>query len=232
MRGFKLSTPSDEDSGSPFSEAELKIIFGPAFEPWAKKYPHRWFGPILGLFSGARITEIAQLRVEDITTEDGVAGFYVRAAHNKQSIKNKPTRRFVPLAKPVLDAGFLDYAAEVKKSGHMQIFPNLPNSTGLGFGRQLSRQFSAYIKKNGITEKGQGFHGFRHTIATGLDRLGVTQNAIAAITGHARDGSVLSKFYIDRKTLSDRVSTLAKFSPKVEFPAYEKGLFSHQIGIG
>jgi len=187
---------------------------------------------MLGLFSGARITEIAQLRVEDITTEDGVAGFYVRAAHNKQSIKNKPTRRFVPLAKPVLDAGFLDYAAEVKKSGHMQIFPNLPNSTRLGFGRQLSRQFSAYIKKNGITEKGQGFHGFRHTIATELDRLGVTQNAIAAITGHARDGSVLSKFYIDRKTLSDRVSTLAKFSPKVEFPAYEKGLFSHQIGIG
>lgn len=229
LKGFKLSTPSEEDSGSPFSEAELKIIFGSSFEPWAKKYPHRWFGPMLGLYSGARVTEIAQLRVEDIETIDGVAGFNVRAANAQQSIKNKPTRRFVPLAQPVVNAGFLDYIEEVKKSDHKQIFPDLPNSTGLGFGRQLSRQFSAYIKKNGITEKGQGFHGFRHTIATELDRAGVTQNAIAALTGHARDGSVLSKFYIDRKTLPDRVSTLAKFSPPVVFPAYTSGQFCEQL---
>lgn len=231
VKGFKLATPSDEDSGSPFSPDELKIIFGPAFEPWAKKYPHRWFGPMLGLFSGARVTEIAQLRVEDIATEDGIAGFYVRAGHDQQSVKNKPTRRFVPLAKPVLDAGFLDYVDEVKKSGHVQIFPNLPNSTGLGFGRQLSRQFSAYIKKNGIAAKGQGFHGFRHTIATELDRLGASQSAIAAITGHAREGSVLSKFYIDRKTLPDRVQTLAKFLPSVEFPAYTPTQFEEVINM-
>ncbi len=86
LKGFKLSTPSDEDSGSPFSEAELKIIFGQAFEPWAKKYPHRWFGPMLGLYSGARVTEIAQLRVEDIEVVDGVAGFHVRAANASQSL--------------------------------------------------------------------------------------------------------------------------------------------------
>lgn len=230
LKGFKLSTPSDEDSGSPFSEAELNIIFGPAFETWAKKYPHRWFGPILGLYSGARVTEIAQLRVVDIEVIDGVAGFHVRAADASQSVKNKNSRRFVPLAQPVLDAGFLTYIEEVKKAGLTQIFPNLPNSTGLGFGRQLSRQFSDYIKRNGITAKGQGFHGFRHTFATELDRLGISENAIAAITGHAKSGSVLSKFYIDRKSLADRVSTLASFSPKVQLPRYKKDFFSRQIG--
>jgi len=131
----------------------------------------------------------------------------------------------------VLDAGFLTYVDEVKKAGHAQIFPNLPNSTGLGFGRQLSRQFSDYIKRNGITAKGQGFHGFRHTFATELDRVGVSENAIAAITGHAKSGSVLSKFYIDRKTLNDRVSTLSKFSPAVDLPVYASMQFGKVVSM-
>ncbi len=179
-----IATPDADDTGEPFTDDQLKAIFDPmAFPAWAKKYPHRWFGPMLGLYSGARVNEIAQLRVEDIDTIDGVPGFFVRQGGKGQSVKNKNSRRFVPLAKPVIDAGFLVYIDEVRQARHAQIFPHLPNSTGLGFGRQLSRQFSVYIKRQGITAKGQGFHGFRHTIASRLDEAGVSASAIAAITG-------------------------------------------------
>ncbi|MEB1723167.1 integrase, partial [Xanthomonas campestris pv. campestris] len=103
-----ISTPDSEDTGSPFTDAELKAIFDPVeFPKWASKYPHRWFGPILGLYSGARVNEIAQLRLEDIDTIDGVPGFFVRKIGKKQSIKNKHSRRFIPLAQPVIEAGFL-----------------------------------------------------------------------------------------------------------------------------
>ncbi len=82
-----ISTPDSEDTGSPFTDAELKAIFDPVeFPKWASKYPHRWFGPILGLYSGARVNEIAQLRLEDIDTIDGVPGFFVRKIGKKQSI--------------------------------------------------------------------------------------------------------------------------------------------------
>lgn len=103
-----VSTPDSEDTGSPFTDAELKAIFDPVeFPKWASKYPHRWFGPILGLYSGARVNEIAQLRLEDIDTIDSVPGFFVRKIGKKQSIKNKHSRRFIPLAQPVIDCGFL-----------------------------------------------------------------------------------------------------------------------------
>ncbi|CEE88735.1 Integrase (fragment) [Xanthomonas citri pv. citri] len=40
-----ISTPDSEDTGSPFTDAELKAIFDPVeFPKWALKYPHRWFG--------------------------------------------------------------------------------------------------------------------------------------------------------------------------------------------
>lgn len=221
-----ISTPDSEDTGSPFTDAELKAIFDPVeFPAWASKYPHRWFGPILGLYSGARVNEIGQLRLEDIDTIDGVPGFFVRQGGKGQSVKNKNSRRFVPLAQPVIDCGFLDYVEEARQAGVERLFPDLPNSTGLGYGRQLSRQFSVYIKRQGVSEKGQGFHGFRHTIASKLDEAGVSASAIGALTGHGTGQTVLEKFYIDRRSLPDRVATLAKLGVLAELPAYEIGQF-------
>lgn len=227
---YPVSAPEEEDKGEPFTADELGRIFGPNFKPWAAEYPHRWFGVALGLYSGARVAEIGQLRVEDIQQERGVHGFMVRSAAPGQRVKNKSSRRFLPFAQPVLDAGILDYLEDVKTAGHVRLFPHLPNSTGLGFGRALSKQFSTYIKRQGITTKGQGFHGFRHTIASELDRAGVSEAAIAAITGHSRKGgSVLVKHYIDRSTIQDRVATLAKFVPPVALPAYQRGQFAESL---
>ena len=221
-----VATPNVEDKGEPFTDAQLQAIFDPVeFPKWARKYPHRWFGPILGLYSGARVNEIAQLRVSDIESIDGIPGFHVRRSASDQSVKNKASRRFVPLAQAVIDAGFLTYVEEARRAGHVQLFPNLPNSTGLGYGRQLSRQFSAYIKQRGITAKGQGFHGFRHTFASNLDKAGASGSAIGALTGHGTGQAVLEKFYIDRRTLPDRLATLEKFAPRVGIPAYQAGKF-------
>lgn len=222
-----ISTPDAEDKGSPFTDAELQAIFDPVeFPKWASKYAHRWFGPILGLYSGARVNEIAQLRLEDIDTIDGVPGFFVRQGGKGQSIKNRNSRRFVPLAKPVIESGFLEYVEEARARGDEQLFPDLPNSTGLGFGRQLSRQFSVYIKRQGIAAKGQGFHGFRHTMASRLDEAGVSASAIAAITGHGTGQTILEKFYIDRRSLPDRVATLTRFTPPISLPMYDSTHFS------
>lgn len=77
--------PDAEDTGEPFTDAQLQAIFDPvAFPAWAKKYPHRWFGPILRLYSGARVKEITQLCVGDIDTIDGIPGFFVRDARRTE----------------------------------------------------------------------------------------------------------------------------------------------------
>jgi len=234
-RAMNISV-DDEESGRPFTDEELKKIFGSTFEPWAKKSPHRWFGPMLGLYTGARVTEIAQLYVEDVTQEDNIWGIIINDRFYGQKLKNKPSRRFIPLAKQILDAGFLDYVEEVKKMGLVRLFPHLPAGmktgtkelNGAGYGRQLSRQFGEYLKKLNV-EKGVAFHAFRHLLATKLDRAQKTEKQIARITGHWIKGSVLLRHYIDKQTLPERVETLKAFTTSVSFPAYTTGQFSQSL---
>ncbi|MCE4352190.1 integrase, partial [Xanthomonas hortorum pv. cynarae] len=92
-----------------------------------------------------------------------------------------------------------------------------------------SRQFSVYIKRQGVSEKGQGFHGFRHTIASKLDEAGVSASAIGALTGHGTGQTVLEKFYIDRRSLPDRVATLAKLKELPALPTYERSQFEENL---
>lgn len=66
MRGFKVaknSTTSKARKASRlFTNDHLaKIFAAETFVPWACEHPHRWWCPILTLYTGARINEIAQL---------------------------------------------------------------------------------------------------------------------------------------------------------------------------
>ena len=227
----EIDTSTDLDTGRAFTQDELNKIFAPSnFVPWAMKYPHRWWGPILGLYSGARVNEIGQLFVDDIREINGAWGMFLWKNARGQKIKNKASIRFVPLARPVLEAGFLAFVEAQRAAGHERLFPDLPPGTrkdgtpnGKGFGKQLSKQFAAYTKKLGI-EKGVAFHSFRHTMATRLAEAGVSQQDTALITGHAVNTQVptLAKHYIhiaDTATLPKRVETLAKFDAGVELDA-------------
>lgn len=230
-----INKGSSMETGRPFTDEELSLIFGPQFSSWAAKAPHRWWGPILGAYSGARLTEVAQLYLDDITQEAGVWGMHINNRFPGQKIKTKSSRRFVPLAQRVLDAGFLDFVEDMRATGHPRLFPHLPAGTaedgkpnGLGYGRQLSRQFGAYLTKLGV-EKGVAFHAFRHTVATRLDRAGVPLREIGALTGHAVPGTVLVKHYINPHTIPERLATVNRLSYPFDLPAYQPGQFSKSM---
>jgi len=218
---------AEDDTGRAFTQPELDAIFEPvAFAEWSAKYPHRFFAPLIGLFTGARITEVCQLYVDDVATEHDVPGFHIRKSKPGQKLKNKSSLRFIPIAQPLLDAGFLTFVEDMRKAGQERLFPHLPNNDGNGFGRQMSRQFSTYIKSQGVSDPGMGFHAFRHTMATRLDRAGVGHGTIARITGHGLSGGVLPKFYIDAPSLPERLEALAKFEAGVKLPVYQSGQFA------
>lgn len=232
----EIDTSTDLDTGRPFTTDELQAMFEPSrFKAWANS-PHRWWGPMIGLYTGARVTEVAQLYVEDVREVDGVWGLFFWKNTRGQKIKNKSSIRFVPLAQPLLDAGFPRFVEDMRKTGHPRLFPHLPAGTkkdgtpnGKGYGRQLSRQFGAYVKTVGV-EKGTGFHSFRHTLSTALAEQGVSERDIALITGHAVNSQVptLAKHYIhiaDTSTLPRRVEVLRAFEPGPALPRYRAGQF-------
>lgn len=215
-----------------FTTAELRTLFNPgAYINWAEKHPHRWWGPILGLYSGARVAEVAQLYVDDVDTvkaPDGspVVGFHIRNGKPDQRLKTRSSLRFVPLHPEVIAAGFLEFVADVKKAGHARLFPHLPFNAASGYGDQLSDQFRVYVQRQGLLDVGLGFHAFRHTFASVLGNEGLDDNLIGAVTGHIAGGGVLRKIYIHPPTLLARAATVAQFQPAVTLLKYEKGQFS------
>lgn len=238
-----IDMSTELDTGRAFSDDEVEALFEPVrFTAWAGQSPHRWWGTMLGLYTGARVNEVGQLYVDDVREVGGVWGVFFWKNGRNQKIKNKPSIRFVPLAQPLLDAGFLHFVEDMRRVGHPRLFPNLPAGTkadgmpnGKGYGRQLSRQFAAYAKTVGI-EKGTAFHSFRHTLSTMLAEAGVSSPDIAMITGRAVSGQVptLDRHYIhiaQAATLPKRVETLAKFRPSVGLQKYQSDQFADALRV-
>ncbi|OQP73072.1 integrase [Xanthomonas phaseoli pv. syngonii LMG 9055] len=230
-------------------EEELQRIFSPTtFPAWAKKYPHRWWLPMISLYTGARINELAQLKVADIVEEAKVWCIRIQKtvdadlAHkekgrSRQSLKGRAAIRTLPIPKPLLDAGFLDFLEDIKACGHPRLFPHLSagvnretGETNARYSQGAVNQFGAYMKTLGFG-KGIGAHAFRHTLATELHHKNVSDQDIALITGHSlrKNVPVLHDAYFHKKpklARAKQIKILAKYKPPVELPRYERGQFS------
>ena len=86
---------------------------GPVVSP-ASKY---WL-PILALFTGCRRKELAHLAAEnvDITTLGHPVLCITEERERGKRLKNKPSRRGVPLHSKLVALGFLDYALAIHKT--------------------------------------------------------------------------------------------------------------------
>jgi len=78
----------------PYDATDLKSIVG------SKAYQEltgakRWI-PLIALYSGGRLEEVAGLRVKDIRTDDGVT-FFAFEPHSERGLKTDSSRRNVPV---------------------------------------------------------------------------------------------------------------------------------------
>lgn len=133
----------------------------------------KWI-PLLCMFTGARIGEIAQLRIRDIRQERGV--WFVHIRHDvKAGLSTKSGKSRPAAVHRMLETiGFLDFLKrQSERAGgdeNAPLFPELtPNSRGQISG-EPSRWWRDYLTAIGIKQgaDGLGSHAFRHTLA---DRL-------------------------------------------------------------
>lgn len=240
-----------------FKDRDLRKIFDWShFVPWAMKYPHRWWCPILCLYTGARINEIAQLKLADIEFDNGAWAIHIQVTADddlvgqeiaaRQGVKGDSSLRRIPLPQRVVDAGFGEFIADMHACGHNRLFPHLSagvnRETGLPncrYSQAVQIQFGKYLKELGFA-KGVGFHAFRHTLASDLNDLGVPDADVALITGHALDSSVkiLRQFYQQQgERRPDSIQrrqkeALRQYRPEVELPIYKGGQFKKVLGRG
>lgn len=140
----------------------------------------RWV-PLLAAFTGARVTELTQLRKQDVRTENGRR--FIRITPDAGSVKTG-IYRDVPLHSQIVDLGF---GAFVDKAPDGPLF-FLANSTtsALSGARTVSGRLSEWLGSLQIVPPGvQPNHGWRHRFKTLGRELGYSDRVVDAICGHA-----------------------------------------------
>ncbi|SDG02712.1 hypothetical protein [Dyella sp. 333MFSha] len=106
-----------------FTRDELKRLFDPALRrEHCLTEPSKFWLPLLAIYTGARLRELAQLRVVDVRQIANVWGIDITA--DAGSLKNAASQRFVPLPDAIFNAGLLDYVQALTERSFDRLFPD------------------------------------------------------------------------------------------------------------
>lgn len=166
-----------------FTETEIQKLFNNRTA--MKKDWQKWI-PLILLYTGARVNEIASLYRDDVKQIDGVWVFDINENREDKRLKNIASRRIIPIHPQLIEAGLLKH---IKKfTDNQRIWPELTYGKD-GYGRNVSRWFNEKHKINlNIKDKTKTLHSFRHTFADELKQKRVPESLAAALLGHAGSG--------------------------------------------
>lgn len=165
---------------------------------WQSGQDAAYWLPLLGVFTGARISELAQLRTVDVETVDGVAVLRITNEAEGSSIKTEAGRRVVPVHHELERLGFLEYVASIRKARAVSLWPALRLAKGKA-GSYFSQWFSTLRKVDDETTL-PDFHSLRHTVRSKLSSAGVAEPTIDVLIGHEVKGSTGARTYTQRTT--------------------------------
>ena len=197
------------DRRDPFTDDELSQIFGlRGFVRPNSKRPNRYWMPLIALYTGARLEEIAQLYVEDIRKIDDFWCLDINEQGDKQ-VKSNASERVIPLHDELLGLGFIEFVEAQKSNGHDRLFPELTKGRD-GYGHSFQKWFGREKTKAGFPKLTKSFHSLRHTFIDRLRNLGVDEAKLAALAGHTNQSitSIYGKGY-EVSQLSGEVAKLS-----------------------
>jgi integrase len=145
--------------------------------------------PVMGAYTGARVTELAQLLCADITEEPEGWFLHFRITYPSwQSLKAPASRRKIPIHAEMIRLGLLDYLKAIGEAGHERLFPEAKWSELNHAGGNVANWFSKFKRDLGFGPSNT-FHGWRNSVETRLQRKRETQIIIDKYVGHKPEGS-------------------------------------------
>ncbi|WMW65702.1 site-specific integrase [Nitratidesulfovibrio liaohensis] len=180
----------------PFTTEELQRLFTPrSYLHATRQSPAYFWTPLIALFSGMRLEEIAQLLVTDIRLDEGVWCIDVNEAGDGKHVKTDAGKRLVPLHPFLINGlGFLRFVEEQKAAGHVRLFPDLKREKRGNVGGPITSWFTRYRRKLGIggadgEESSVVFHCFRNTVINHLEtQARANLRLIQKVVGHRLKG--------------------------------------------
>ncbi len=153
----------------------------------------RFWLPLIALFTGMRIEEIAQLRCRDIKRVDGVWVIDVNTADGNR-LKNQNSQRLIPVHSELLAIGLLDHVEETIASGLERLWSEFKRYKHGSYSAGYSKWFGQYKTLIGITDHKKTFHSFRHTFIDQLKQLDVPDGKIQELVGHANHSITTGRY--------------------------------------
>ena len=200
--GVTIKVPrSEQVKRKSYDLASLRLVFGsPVFTSGARPKHCRgeaaYWLPLLGLFTGARLEELGQLRAENVRQVDYVDGdgsdasAWVISIESRDDVghvvKTEDSERLVPVHAELARLGFLRFARECEDNERGKLFPELkPNIYGTVTAK-WGEWFSEYRRETClVTDRRLVFHSFRHTFKDMARHVGMPQGVQRQIMGHS-----------------------------------------------
>lgn len=175
-------TKGIESSRKAFSQEQVGKLMA-----YANKLPDtswkRWLLS-LGIITGGRLNEIAQLTTSDIQTlESGVTVIHINEVGEGKSIKNKRSERQVPLTDGAYGfdlAAFLRYVSTCTQTGNDSLAQIGYRPAGEWVNQQAIPQALGESYVRGLV-----FHSLRHSLASLMQAKGIPTSYAQAVMGHA-----------------------------------------------
>jgi integrase len=203
FRNMKIAIDQRHETGQRgiYSDGQLKALFADriftaGYRPLGGRGEAAFWFPLIALLTGARLNEIAQLRIADIQKDpDSGIWFIDIGTAGGRSIKTATSRRQVPLHAELIRLGLLKYReallARKGVTADSSLWPEVDSADEKYRSTAWSKWFNRYLRDTiGVTDKAIVFHSFRHTFKRLARDTGLSEELHDALTGHAGNGGV------------------------------------------
>jgi len=240
MAGIAVAESSThEPSRFPYSGSDLSLLF--AADPFrgrmvqddrAAGEAQKWL-PLLDVFTGARLEELAQLAVTDVKVEDAFHFIQFQERYDgfdpgfRRSLKNAASHRRVPIHSALIGLGFLDFVQQQRGNGLVHLFPNMKwderkkNDKSYKVSQRFTNWWAEYSRTI-VPDPQKSFHSFRHTVTERLRNAGVEEALNDALTGHATPGQG-ARYGRDRNGGRYSLTVLGSAIEKLSYPEIDIG---------
>jgi len=210
---------------------ELQVLFSsPVFteglRPEGGRGEAAFWLPLLALYTGARLNELAPLTVADVSTDEASRTVMITIKEVREEgrrLKNVGSRRVVPVHTNLLRIGFMEMVEHVRKreGAKGRLFPLLTPGPKGGFGEAWSKWFGRYKRGLGITNNASVFHSFRHSFKDGLRAASVAEDLNDALCGHVGHGGVARNYGAKDMVRRFGLARLADAISKLAYPGLD-----------
>lgn len=219
----------------PFREDELRCLFGSPLWTGCHSVDRRYrkgtriiqdakfWIPILGYYTGARLGELVQLHFADVRLDDQFPCISINeeneaGAASKKHVKSMAGIRTVPIHPDIMALGFAEFVARRRKGSKSsdRLFPEFPYGSDGQASTVFSKFFARLLDAVGLNDPALVFHSFRHGAQDAFRDALTPQYVTDKIIGH-HDGATSSGYGMG-VSLDVAASAMAAAKFKVRLP--------------